>query len=102
MSPRYFKFKFESEDIYIILKKFQVNSPWVPMRKIQSFLGLENEISRDSFIIPKNEDGSDGTPCYIEDDQTEANCIGKGSSEKGRSLDKNFSLDVAKVFKILI
>ena len=70
------------------------------MRKIQSFLGLENEISRESFIIPKNEDGSDGTPCYIEDDQTEANCIGKGSSEKGRSLDKNFSLDVAKVFKI--
>ena len=70
------------------------------MRKIQSFLGLENEISRDSFIIPKNEDGSDGTPCYIEDDQTEANCIGKGSSEKGRSLDKNFSLDVAKVSKI--
>lgn len=89
--------EFGDDQLLVVNGNNFLNSPWVPMRKIQSFLGLENEISRDSFIIPKNEDGSDGTPCYIEDDQTEANCIGKGSSEKGRSLDKNFSLDVAKM-----
>ena len=72
------------------------------MKKIQAFLGVEHEITRDDFLIPKNEDGTDGTPCFIEDENTEANCIGKGASEKGRSLDKNFSLDVAQVSFLLL
>ena len=76
-----------------------MKNPWVPLKRIQSFLGIDHEITRDRFVVPVDEDGNSGIPCFIEAGETEAdaNCIGKGDSEKGRSLHKSFSPDVAQM-----
>ena len=74
-----------------------MNTPWVPMKKIQEFIGVSQNITRDSFIVPKDEEGNLGLPCFLESQDSEADCLGKGESEKGRSLDKSFSEDVTEL-----
>ena len=63
------------------------------MKKIQDFIGVKQNITRNSFVIPEDGEGNHGLPCFAQGDE-KADCLGKGASEKGRSLDKRFSPDV--------
>jgi len=90
---------FSKEQMLVVNGNNFLKTPWIPMKKIQAFLGIDHEITRDSFTVPIEEDGSEGVPCFIEDD--ESSCIGKGDSEKGRSLHKSFSPEVSKLLHSL-
>lgn len=85
---------FSPDQLLVVNGNNFLRNPWVPLKRIQSFLGIEHQITRESFIVPVDADGTSGIPCFIEPGQEEANCIGKGESEKGRSLDKKFTEDV--------
>ena len=63
----------------------------MPLEEIQSFIGVKTAVTKDNFIIP-----NDGLPCF-KDNNGETDCLGKGESEKGRSLNKSFSKDVTKI-----
>ena len=67
------------------------------MKKIQEFLDISQNITRDSFVVPEDEEGNLGLPCFIDSPDSKADCLGKGASEKGRSLDKRFSPDVTEL-----
>lgn len=67
------------------------------MKKIQEFIGVAQNITRDSFIVPEDEEGNVGLPCFLESQDSKADCLGKGASEKGRSLDKRFSKEVTEL-----
>jgi len=88
---------FDEDQLLVVNGNNFLKKPWVPMKHIQEFLGIEPQITRESFVVPTDENGNEsGIPCFIEPGETTGDCIGKGSSEKGRSLDKNFSPDVAQ------
>ena len=71
-----------------------MNTPWVPMEKIQHFLNIEQQITRDSFSVPIDSDGKTGLPCFIENGWPM--CKVGTSSQKGRSFDKSFTQDVTE------
>lgn len=88
---------FHESQILVVNGNDFLKTPWVPMKKIQEFMGISMNITRESFVVPEDESGNLGLPCYIESSDSVADCLGKGASEKGRSLDKSFSEDVTKL-----
>lgn len=86
---------FNDTQILVVNGNNFLNTPWIPMKKIQNFLNIETQITRDSFVVPIDDDGNAGIPCLVENG--EADCIGKGDSQKGRSLNKGFSQDVTEM-----
>ena len=70
------------------------------MKKIQDFIGVSQNITRDSFVIPEDGNGNHGLPCFSQG-ESGADCLGKGASEKGRSLDKRFSPKVTAILHAL-
>ena len=70
------------------------------MKKIQDFIGVRQNITRDSFVIPEDGNGNHGLPCFSQG-ESGADCLGKGASEKGRSLDKRFSPKVTAILHAL-
>ena len=71
------------------------------MRKIQEFIGLNQTITRESFVIPVDDEGRPGLPCFSQGKTPKADCLGKGDSEKGRSLDKRFTKKVTKILNTI-
>ena len=70
-----------------------MTEPWVPLKVLQNFIGVQEYITRQNFILPP---GGKGLPCFTEDKKVEgkADCLGAG---KGRSLEKRFTKDVTEV-----
>lgn len=88
---------FHEDQLLVVNGNDFLNTPWVPMKKIQEFIGVAQNITRDSFIVPEDEEGNVGLPCFLESQDSKADCLGKGASEKGRSLDKRFSKEVTEL-----
>jgi len=88
---------FHEDQLLVVNGNEFLNTPWLPMKKIQEFIGVSQNITRDSFIIPEDAEGNTGLPCFLETPESHADCLGKGASEKGRSLDKSFSKDVTEL-----
>ena len=84
---------FTANLIFYLLLKFSVDRPWVPLQKIEKFVGVEQVFSEENFVIP--EGATQQLPCYK--GKSELDCLGKGESEKGRTINKTFSRDVTKL-----
>lgn len=66
-----------------------VTEPWVPLKVLQNFIGVQEFITKQNFVLPP---GGKGLPCFTEDKSKDhVDCLGEG---KGRTMEKRFSKDV--------
>lgn len=82
---------FPEEQLKVIDGSKYLTEPWVPLRTIQEYLGVEQYITKDNF-----QENPDGLPCFIEHGKSD--CLGSG---KGRTLDKRFNKEVTKALNAL-
>ena len=63
-----------------------LTEPWRPLKKIQKFVGVQQYINEDNFVVPK-----DGLPCFRENVNDHPACL---KSTKGRSRNFKFPHDL--------
>jgi hypothetical protein len=61
--------------------------PWVPLKIIQEYVGVQTYITKDNFQFPPE----GGLPCFSDNPKRPADCLGEG---KGRTMDKRFHQEV--------
>jgi len=67
---------------------FSVTEPWIPLKAIQQYVGVQEYITKDNFV-----QNPGGLPCFVEPGKSkeQVDCLGDG---KGRTLDKRFHKEV--------
>lgn len=80
---------FPDEQLKVIDGNRFLTEPWVPLKVLQNFIGVQEFITKQNFVLPP---GGKGLPCFTEDKSKDhVDCLGEG---KGRTMEKRFSKDV--------
>lgn len=88
---------FPDDQLKVIDGNRFLTEPWVPLKVLQNFIGVQEYIGKRNFILPP---GGKGLPCFTEDPNNAAktDCLGEG---KGRTMEKRFSDDVNEALHAL-
>jgi len=79
---------FSADQMLVLDGSKYLTEPWVPLKAIQQYVGVQEYITRDNFV-----QNPGGLPCFVEPGKSkeQVDCLGDG---KGRTLDKRFHKEV--------